>query len=98
MERSSVAWDGLSNSPLWWARSLPRLTNFINGFLFGVDRSKSARNGESSSPGALHSHLASVLGLQLNLEIALGGASAKVKAPPTSFSEPAESALRRRMT
>ncbi|PYJ72653.1 MAG: hypothetical protein DME75_04000 [Verrucomicrobia bacterium] len=36
-------------------------------------------------------------GLQLDLEIALSGASAKVK-PSTGFSEPAESALRRRMT
>ena len=35
--------------------------------------------------------------LQLDLEIALSGASAKVK-PPTGFSGPAESALRRRMT
>jgi len=46
----------------------------------------------------LNSRLASVdSGLQLTLEIALSGASAKVK-PPTGFSGPAESALRRRMT
>jgi hypothetical protein len=66
--------------------SVRRLVNFIDVFLFGVDRSKSARNQESSSRGALNSHLASVdSGLQLNLEIALSGASAKVK-PPTGFS------------
>jgi len=60
--------------------------DFIKVFLFGVDRSKSARNQESSSRGALNSRLASVdSGLQLNLEIALSGASAKVK-PPTGFS------------
>ena len=54
-----------------------RLTNFINGLSFGVDRSKSARNDESSSRGALNSRLAPVdSGLQVNLEIALSGASA----------------------
>ena len=53
---------------------------FHKRLLFGVDRSKSARNEEPSSRGALHSRLVSVdSGLQLNLEIALGGASAKVK-------------------
>jgi len=61
-------------------RCVLRLTNFINGFLFGVDCSKSARNEESSSRGALNSRLVSGdSGLQLNLEIALSGASAKVK-------------------
>jgi hypothetical protein len=95
---SSVAWDGSSNVPRRWVRSVRRLTNFINVFLFGVDRSKSARNKESSSRGALNSRLASVdSGLQLNLEIALSGASAKVK-PPNRLFGPAESALRRRMT
>ena len=59
------------------------LTNFINGFLFGVDRSKSARNEEPSSRGALSSGLTSAdSGLQLNLEIALSGASAKIQRPP----------------
>ena len=62
--------------------------NFINGLLFGVDRSKSARNEEPSSRGALNSRLALVdSGLQLNLEIALSGVSAKVK-PPTGTFQP----------
>jgi hypothetical protein len=47
---------------------------------FGVDCSSSARNEEPSSRGALNSRLASVdSGLQVDLEIALSGASAKVK-------------------
>jgi hypothetical protein len=63
-----------------------RLTNFINVFLFEVDCSKSARNEESSSRGALNSGLTSAdSGLQLDLEIALGGASAKVKPPNRLF-------------
>ena len=63
-----------------------RLTNFINGLSFGVDCSKSARNEEPSSRGALNSVLASGDSrLQVNLEIALSGVSAKVKSP-TSFS------------
>jgi hypothetical protein len=95
---SSVEWDGSSNVPRRGVCSVRRLTNFINVFLFGVDRSKSARNQESSSRGALNSRLASVdSGLQLNLEIALSGASAKVK-PPNRLFGPAESALRRPMT
>ena len=63
-----------------------RLTNFINVFLFEVDCSKSARNEESSSRGALNNGLTSAdSGLQLDLEIALGGASAKVKPPNRLF-------------
>jgi hypothetical protein len=63
-----------------------RLTNFINVFLFEVDCSKSARNEESSSRGALNSGLTSAdSGFQLDLEIALGGASAKVKPPNRLF-------------
>jgi hypothetical protein len=63
-----------------------RLTNFINVFLFEIDCSKSARNEEPSSRGALNSGLASGdSGLQLDLEIALGGASAKVKPPNRLF-------------
>jgi hypothetical protein len=47
---------------------------------FGVDCSKSARNEEPSSRDAFNSGLASGdSGLQLNLEIALSGVSAKVK-------------------
>src|SRR5437667_1197994 len=54
--------------------------------------------GTISSPGALNSGLASDdSGLQVNLEIALGGVSAKVK-PPNRLFSPAESALRRRIT
>jgi hypothetical protein len=54
--------------------------NFINGLSFGTDCSKSARNQEPSSRGALSSGLTSAeSGLQLDLEIALSGASAKVK-------------------
>jgi len=57
-----------------------RLTKFINRLSFGVDCSKSARNEEPSSRGAFNSGLASGdSGLQLNLEIALSGVSAKVK-------------------
>src|SRR6266567_2349702 len=64
------------------AIGLAKLTNFINGLSFGVDCSKSARNEEPSSRGALNSGLALVdSGLQLNLEIALSGVSAKVKLP-----------------
>ena len=67
-------------------RSVLGRTNFINGFLLGVDYSKSARNEEPSSRGAVNSGLASGdSGLQVNLEIALSGVSAKVK-PPTGFS------------
>ena len=72
--------------------------NFMNAFSFEVDCSKSGRNEESSSRGTSNSRLALVdSGLQLNLEIALRGASAKVK-PSNRLSEPAESALRHRMT
>ena len=65
---------------------LGETNGFHNGFLFGVDCSKSARNEESSSRGALNSGLTSAdSGLQLDLEIALGGASAKVKPPNRLF-------------
>ena len=58
------------------------VTNFINVFLFEVNCSKSARNEESSSRDALNSGLTSAdSGLQVNLEIALSGVSAKVKPP-----------------
>ena len=67
-------------------------------FYFEVDCSKSARNEEPSSRGAFNSGLASGdSGLQLNLEIALSGVSAKVK-PFNHPLSPVESALRRRMT
>ena len=69
-------------------RSVLGRTNFINAFLFGVDYSKSARNEEPSSRGAVNSALASGdSGLQVNLEIALNGVSAKVK-PPNRFFQP----------
>jgi hypothetical protein len=46
----------------------------------------SVRSEESSSRGALNSRLASVdSGLQVNLEIALSGASAKVKPTNRAF-------------
>ena len=65
---------------------LGETNEFHKRLLFEVDRSKSARNEESSSRGALNSGLTSAdSGLQLNLEIALSGVSAKVK-PPTSVS------------
>ena len=58
----------------------------MNALSFEVDCSKSARNEESSSRGTSNSRLALVdSGLQLNLEIALGGASAKVKPPNRLF-------------
>ncbi len=65
---------------------LGRLTNFISALSFEVDCSKSARNEESSSRGTSKRRLALVdSGLQLNLEIALRGASAKVKPPKPAF-------------
>ena len=68
------------------AIGLAKLTNFINGLSFEVNRSKSARNEESSSRGASNSSLTSAdSGLQLNLEIALSGVSAKVKPPNRAF-------------
>ncbi len=80
------------------AIDLVRVTNFINGFLFGVACSKSARNEEPSSRGSSTSRLALVdSALQLNLEIALSGAPATVK-PSNRFFRSAESALRRRVT
>ena len=58
------------------------VTDFINRLLFAVNCSKSARNEESSSRDALNSGLTSAdSGLQVNLEIALSGVSAKVKPP-----------------
>ena len=87
MKDSSVAEDGLFNLPCRRARFLLRLTNFINGLSFGVDRSKSARNEEPSSRGAFNGGLASVdSGLQLNLAIALSGVSAKIQ-HPMAFSD-----------
>ena len=66
------------------------VTNFINRLLFGVNCSKSARNEESSSRDALNSGLTSAdSGLQLDLEIALSGVSAKVK-PPKKSARPAK--------
>ena len=57
-----------------------RLTKFINRLSFGIDCSKSARNEEPSSRAAFNGGLAlGDSGLQLNLEIALSGVSAKVK-------------------
>jgi len=77
---------------------LGETNGFHNGFLFGVDCSKSARNEESSSRGALSSGLPSAdSGFQLNLEIALSGASAKVKLSNRSLARP-EDALKRRVT
>src|SRR5438309_11640372 len=71
---------------------------FHKRFFFGVACSKSARNEEPSSRGSSTSRLALVdSALQLNLEIALSGAPAKVK-PPNRFFSPVESALRRRVT
>jgi hypothetical protein len=65
---------------------LGQINEFHERLLFGVDCSKSARNEESSSRGALNSRLTSAdSGLQLNLEIALSGASAKVKPPNRLF-------------
>ncbi len=59
---------------------------------------KSARNEEPSSRGPFSSGLTSGdSGLQLNLEIALSGVSAKVKPSQLAF-QPVKSALRRRMT
>jgi len=61
-------------------RSVLSVTNFINRFCSWVDCSKSARNEEPSSRAAFNRGLASGdSGLQLNLEIALSGVSAKVK-------------------
>src|SRR4029077_321386 len=66
---------------------LGEINEFHKRLLFEVDCSKSARNEESSSRGALNSGLTSAdSGLQLNLEIALSGVSAKVKPPNRLFS------------
>src|SRR6266853_4603047 len=68
---------------------LGETNEFHKRLLFEVDRSKSARNEESSSRGALNSGLTSAdSGLQLNLEIALSGASAKVKLPNRFLARP----------
>ena len=85
--------------PCLWARFVLRLTNFINAFLYWVDWSRLARNEEPSSMSCWETaaSLQMPSGLQVNLEIALSGASAKVKPLNRVFS-PAESALRRRVT
>jgi hypothetical protein len=71
---------------------------FHKRFLVEVDCSKPAWNEEPSLRGAFNSGLLSAdSGLQLNLEIALSGVSAKVK-PFNRFFRPAENASRRRMT
>jgi hypothetical protein len=63
-----------------------RLTNFINVFFFEVDCSKSARSEESILTRRFEQPPRfGRLGLQLNLEIALSGASAKVKPPNRLF-------------
>ena len=65
---------------------------------FEVDCSKSARNEEPSSRGALNSGLTSGdSGLQLNLEIAQAVSQRRLS-PLNRFFRPAESALGRRMT
>ena len=59
---------------------------FSRAHSFEIDCSKSARNEESPSRGVSNSRLALVdSGLQLNVEIALRGASAKVKRPKPAF-------------
>src|SRR5712691_2395622 len=59
---------------------LGETNEFHKRLLFEVDRSKSARNEESSSRGASNSGLTSAdSGLQLDLEIALNGVSAKIQ-------------------
>ena len=63
-----------------------RLTNFISAFLFGVDWSKSARNEEPSREDSDLTSDASRL--QVNLEIALSGVSAKVKPSQPVFRRP----------
>jgi hypothetical protein len=66
---------------------LGEINEFHKRLLFEVDCSKSARNEESSSRDALNSGLTSAdSGLQVNLEIALSGVSAKVKPPNRLFS------------
>src|SRR5438477_11758328 len=78
------------------ARHAARLIIFeiMRSFFRWLKCSSPAWNQEPSSRGALSSRLASVdSGLQLNLEIALSGASAKVKPPNRLFGR-AESALR----
>src|SRR5437867_493456 len=87
---SSVPRDGSSKLLRWSVRSVPRLTNFINGLSFEVDLLQiRTERGTISSPGALNSGLASDdSGLQVNLEIALGGVSAKVKPPNRLLARP----------
>ena len=77
---------------------LGEINEFHKRPLFEVDCSKSARNEESSSRGALNSGITSADSwLQLDLEITLSGVSAKVKLPNRLLS-PVEDALKRRVT
>ena len=71
------------------------INEFHKRLFIWIDCSKSARNEEPSSRGAFNSGLASGdSGLQLDLEIALSGVSAKIQSAFRS----AEGALKRRMT
>ena len=61
-------------------RSVLSVTNVINRFLIGLTAPNSRGTRNQSLQGALNSRLASGdSGLQLNLEIALSGVSAKVQ-------------------
>ena len=61
-------------------RSVLSVTNFINRFLIGLTAPNSRGTRNQSLQGALNGRLASGdSGLQLNLEIALSGVSAKVQ-------------------
>jgi hypothetical protein len=90
--------DGLFSLPCLWARFVLRLTNFINAFLYWVDWSRLAQNEEPSSMSCWETaaSLQMPSGLQVNLEIALSGVSAKVKR--FDRFQAARNALRRRMT
>ena len=81
--------SNMASNPLWVRVDSFSLsvTNFISGLsLLRFDCSKSARNEEPSSRDALNRGLASGdSGLRVNLKIALGGVSAKVKPPQPAF-------------
>jgi hypothetical protein len=95
---SRIELDRRAGFALGWLRFVLRLANFINAFLVRVDCSRFARNEErldQALPSSARFHVPHRL--QVNLEIALGGVSAKVKLLGRFF-RTAKSALRRRMT
>ena len=90
---------GVSVDLVRYVHWLGATNEFHNPLSFGIDCSKSARErGIILTRRFEQRPLTSAdSGLQLNLEIALSGASAKVKLP-NRLLNPAEDALKRRVT